>query len=526
MIKDMKRYILFIITSALLLSSCEDFLERKPVDFFLPEDMTKPTDIEMLLTGVYRTLIMQDSDMLMPLAHDFMCDDGYCNSPTYGELQIWKGEQTPYDGYFEQQKWLRDYTGILRANSVIYYAPQVIDLDISTRDRYIAEAKFLRAYFYADLIEFYGDVPYRTEIEGLKKKISPRVSKEVILNNIFLDLDEAIDVLPVSYKADDFGRATKGAALALKARLALYNYQYDWCIEACREIMNLGVYELHPSYAELFTAKVEKTNKEYIFSQQFVAGKSAEKLSGIFWTKLSAFGAYMVSHNLVEEYYMKSTGLRYDAEGSGYNNAVPYADRDPRLLCTVKVDQGDMTGTSSTGYKVQKFVDDAANAAKVHRNDEVDYPLFRYADILLMLAESLVEKGGYNYDEVVGLVNQIRQRGDVMMPKVEDVEGKGKVLSDDELRQIIRHERRVELAMEGLRYSDIRRWKIGKEALGDCYAAILVTDNSDPDNPNVYYDKAVFMKRTFNEARGYLWPIPAIELQTNPMENNPGYIGI
>ena len=339
-----------ILGAALVLASCSDFLERKPIAFFTPDDISTGEDVKKLLTGTYRSLIWQEGDMLMPTSQDFMCDDGFCNSPTYGELQMWRGTQTSYDGYFETAKWVRDYEGILRANSVIYYAPLVSDLGETLRDRYVAEAKFLRAYYYADLIEFYGDVPYRTEIEGLKEKISPRVDKNIILNNILLDLDEAAEILPPEYsEASDFGRATKGAAYALKARICLYNYKYDWCIDACRKVMDLNIYDLHPSYEELFTPEVERTNKEYIFQQQFVAGRSEEDLSGIFWTKYSAYSAYMVSQNLVDEYYMQDTGLRFDAPGSGYSDLTPYSNRDPRLLFTIKVEQGSMTGAESTG---------------------------------------------------------------------------------------------------------------------------------------------------------------------------------
>ena len=159
-----------ILGAALVLASCSDFLERKPIAFFTPDDISTGEDVKKLLTGTYRSLIWQEGDMLMPTSQDFMCDDGFCNSPTYGELQMWRGTQTSYDGYFETAKWVRDYEGILRANSVIYYAPLVSDLGETLRDRYVAEAKFLRAYYYADLIEFYGDVPYRTEIEGLKEE--------------------------------------------------------------------------------------------------------------------------------------------------------------------------------------------------------------------------------------------------------------------------------------------------------------------------------------------------------------------
>lgn len=520
--KKIFRFIIFLIIPSMMVS-CSDFLDRQPMDFFQPDDINEPEDIEKLLTGTYRTLIYRKNLRVQPLSQDFVADDGYCDLQSYGEQLLWMGEQTPNDGYLEQDKWERNYMGILRANSVIEYAPKIKKLSASLRNRYIAEAKFLRAYFYADLIDYYGDVPYRTEVEGLKEKISPRVDKNVILNNILLDLDEAAEILPVGYEnMEDFGRATKGAALALKARVCLYNYKYDWCIKACRAVMDLGKYELHPSYEELFTAKVEKTNREYIFTQQYVAGKSNEQLSGIFWTKFAQWSGYMVSYNLVEEYYMKSTGLRYDSEGSGYTDTTPYVDRDPRLGYTLTLSSGSDT---FTGFKVKKFVDHEANADKIPYNDEVDYPLIRYADVLLMLAEALVESGNYDYYEVCSYVDAVRQRGDVLMPTIENAEGKYHTLSTDELRDVIRHERRVEFAIEGLRYSDIRRWKIGPEAISDCYSFVKITNTDDPENPFTYYEKQLFVKRTFNEAKGYLWPIPAIEIQTNPIPNNPGYDG-
>lgn len=508
-----------------MMVSCSDFLDREPMDFFQPGDINEPEDIEKLLTGAYKTLIYRKSLRVQPLSQDFVADDGYCDTQTQGEQLLWQGVATPNDGYLEQDKWERNYMGILRANSVIEYAPKIKRLSADLRNRYIAEAKFLRAYFYADLIDFYGDVPYRTEVEGLKEKISPRVDKNIILNNILLDLDDAAEVLPVEYDMTDFGRATKGAALALKARVCLYNYKYDWCIKACRAVMDLGKYELHPSYEELFTAKVEKTNREYIFQQQYVAGSGSQDLGGIFYTKFAQWAAYMVSYNLVEEYYMQSTGLRYDADGSGYTNTAPYVDRDPRLKYTLYLDSGTMRGDTHTGFKVKKFVDKEANADNIAYNDETDYPLIRYADVLLMLAEALVESGSYDYYEVCSLVDAVRQRGDVLMPTIEDAEGKYHTLSADELREVIRHERRVEFVMEGLRYSDIKRWKIGPEAISDCYAAVKITNTDDPENPYTYYDKKVFVKRKFNESKGYLWPIPAIEMQTNPIPNNPGYDG-
>ena len=518
----MKTIIKYLFVPLLIFSgtSCGDFLDQKPKEFLESSDINSIDELNQALTGTYRSLIASRTN-LDPLIMDFMCDNGVSDQPD--DFAVWNGSHTATSGGVAEGKWIRDYEGILRANTVLYYAPLLQDASEEQCNQIIAEARFLRALFYADLIQNFGAVPYRTEPEGVDKKISPRVDEKEILGHIMEDLEFAEEHLPVSYPAAEFGRATKGAAIAFQARYYLFYHMYDKCVEACRKVMDLGVYDLHPSYKELFTPAVEQTNKEYIFQDIFIAGADLQGLSGCFWTMLSAIGSKMVSHNLTEEYYMKANGLRYDAPGSGYSNRTPYEGRDPRLLFNIKVNQEYKYGEVRTGYKVQKFVDDDANPQLIHRNDEVDYPLMRYADVLLMLAEASLESGNYNYDEVVGLVDRIRQRGDVMMPTVAQAEGLNGMLSTDELRQVIRHERRVEFPFEGLRFADIRRWKIGAEAFSDCYAVRKITNEDDPNNPYVYYKKELYLSRTFNEAKGYLWPIPAIEIQTNPMENNPGY---
>lgn len=511
---------LYIITltlgTILLISSCSDFLDRQPLDVLSPDKFETEADVRNAVNGIYRILIQRNEFRVQPLSQDFMSDDAICRDPKYGELLVWRGEQSPKDSRCTLDKWSRNYEGILRANTVLINTPSVYIKDETTKNRYIAEALFLRAYFYADLVDFFGDVPFRTEPEGIDKKESPRVPKETIIANILLDLDQAIQLLPVTYSSPlDYGRATKGAALALKARICLYNNLWDMAITACRDVIALNKYNLHPSYDELFTSAVEKTNKEVIFSAQYISGKATEDLSNIFWSKLSANTSYMMSHNLVEDYYMKSTGLRYNDPNSDYKDTDPFTNRDPRFLYTIIIDEPNMGGTN-TGYRIKKLVEENLNPSRIHNNGELDYPLIRYADVLLMLAEALVEQGNYSDNEVIALVDQIRQRGDVNMPTIESVEAKnGKKLSTDELRQIIRHERRVEFPLEGLRMSDIHRWNIGSTAMTDCYSCVKNADGT--------YGKLVYMTRSFNSTKGYLWPIPLIELQTNPIENNPGY---
>ena len=430
--------------------------------------------------------------------------------------------------YLTLKKWSQDYAGILRANTVIAKAPEIRYSNNSNEDVvngedrrqcHIAQAKVLRAFFYMDLIDYYGDCPWRTEPEGLEKKKSPRVDRDIILSNILLDLDEAAGKLPVSWSEQNYGHLTRGAALAIKARLCLYNGLFEWCTEACREIVALGVYDLHPLFSQLFTEAYER-NSEYIFTQQYIPDRTAESASGVFWSKFCQSSRYMPSYNFAEDFYM-TDGRRWDDPASSFSWANPYGGRDPRLMMSVTEAASSKTlGISHTGLKLKKFIED--NPEKIHNNDGNDFPLIRYADILLMLAESLVESNHYDYDEVCSLVNRVRQRSDVMMPTIAQAEEKfsGGRLSRDRLIEVIRHERRVELGFEGLRMSDIRRWKTGPETITDCYSLYQYTPEGSSKKT---YKKVSIARRSFDTEKGYLWPIPAIEVQTNPMPNNPGY---
>ena len=523
----MKASALFILSLAagLAVSSCAGFLDRDPESFITLDDIKVEEDLVNVLNGAYSALIINKE---LPLSLDFITDNGYCNDPIVGESVYWRFAQTPSDMYLTLKKWSQDYAGILRANTVITKAPELRYSNNSHEDVtngearracHIAEAKVLRAFFYMDLIDFYGDCPWRTKPEGLEEKKSPRVDRDIILSNILLDLDESIDKLPLVRSDANYGRLTQGAALAVKARLCLYNGLYEWCADACRAIIALGQYALHPLFSQLFTETYER-NSEYIFTQQYIPDKTAESASGVFWSKFSQSSRYMPSYNFAEDFYM-TDGRKWDDPGSSFSWAKPYDGRDPRLEMSVVVAaSGKTLGISHTGMKLKKFIEE--NPEKLHNNDGMDFPLIRYADVLLMLAESLVETNHYDYDEVCSLVNKVRQRSDVMMPTIAQAEEKftGGPLSRERLLEAIRHERRVELGFEGLRMSDIRRWKIGPETMTDCYSLFLYTIEGSTKKT---YKKVSIAKREFDTVKGYLWPIPAIEVQTNPMENNPGY---
>src|SRR5690606_22722394 len=148
---------------------CSDFLETAPMHFVSPDNFSTENDIVLALNGAYQAFM---KDSRTPISIDFITDHGLVTLSAQGEISFWDQTQTAVSPP-TVRKWEQNYAGILRANTVLKYAPDV-PIEETKRQRYLGEALFLRAYFYADLVDFYGDVPYRKEPEGLEKKDSPR----------------------------------------------------------------------------------------------------------------------------------------------------------------------------------------------------------------------------------------------------------------------------------------------------------------------------------------------------------------
>jgi hypothetical protein len=525
----MRKILLYILLPVFLTAGCDDgFLDRDPLSYVTPDKFESERDIINAVNGTYKAMILTPN--VYPIYMDFMSDNGFMDKSWSGEVEFWDQSHNP-NSMWSEKKWNKNYSGILRANTVLNVIDEV-PMDENKVSQYKGEMLFLRSLFYADLIQFYGDVPYRTQAEGIEKQHSPRVSKDTILKNIVEDLDKAAQMLPTSYALEDNGRATKGAALAIKARVLLNNKKWAEAAAACKEVMDLHTYELYDDYSKLFLPEGEADNKEVIFAIQNISGYQDDNLTAPWYTYFFAWNSYMAQANLERDYYMNN-GLPISDPASGYMVNYPSLNRDPRLEYTLVMpysfDGYTMAGDAKTyipdakksanftSLRIRKWVDYGDDY--VHQNSGVNNIIIRYADVLLMRAEALVESGAYEYDEVTGLVNEVRQRTSVGMPKVEDVEGSG--LDAEQLRQIIRHERRVEFAFEGTRLMDIQRWDIGAEVISDGlgYRPELLTSRS------IQYELYVFRQRTFNQSKGYLWPIPISEINANDsiQVNNPGY---
>ncbi len=500
--KTIKKYF-GLVLAILIVSSCtKDVLEVSSTTQISAETFWKTeSDALLAIDGTYSSL---ENFVENVLYLDAVADNAYNNYPWEGFKAIADGTHDIWGPWAVGGFWRGLYSGIGRANTVIDNIDAVeMDADLKTRIK--GEALFLRAYFYFQLTEHYGGVPLILEQPKLEHGQLPRTAKDAVITQIVADLNAAAAVLPSS--ASDVGRATKGAAVGLKARVLLFNEEWAAAAEAAGDVMGMG-YSLFPSYRELFLEENEN-NQEVIFDAQYISpevGNFYELYIGL--GSGGGWSSIVPLPELVDDYHM-TDGKSID-ESPMYDSDNPYENRDPRLKQTIFVPgttynngaQVDDLLTFEMGFGFKKYTPYDENTFVT----PIPYPtrgglnviLLRYADILLMYAEAQNEASGPD-GSVYDAINQVRSRQSVMMPPIPAG------LSQDQMREVIRHERRVELPLEGLRYSDVRRWGIAEEVMDGI---------NDPGGT-----------RSFNPGRDYLWPIPGPEfdLPDTQLEQNPGY---
>jgi hypothetical protein len=541
-----------------------------------PSDKTflaNETEIEMAVVGCYTNLYSSHEGMPFFLAFEELSDNGWDRNTN--DVQKLSQGANDANSSFVRSVWSSCYSGISRCNYLINNLVDVEEISTEVVSQAKAEAQFLRAYYYSYLIDLYGDVPLILETITLDNAEVPRNSKEEVLNQIFKDYDEAAAVLGTTNNPTS-GRPSRMAALALKARIALYNEKWDVAISAASEVMKYEGTEviLDPSFPNLFTYEGQ-TSKEILFSIQFLFGHRVHPIFRLFGCRNGGGHANKVpSYQLVDSYGCID-GLPID-ESPLYNPANPWDNRDPRLAWTFalpssgfsdwqnepgcifqgfqfethrdsvkcwnyhntppsRVDNQDALNAyaSFTGINWRKFVNDE-NYGDVNNCDN-NIIVIRYAEVLLIYAEAKVKAGQID-ESVYSAVNKIRARAG--MPEIAET-------SADELFYAIARERRHELAREGQRLSDIRRWKIAENVMNGFvlgrmqksypskapvidewgtpnYVAAGIPIASDVNNPNT--SMRTVDKRVFNPNKDYLWPIPYIERQTNPsLTQNPNW---
>ncbi|WP_341214900.1 RagB/SusD family nutrient uptake outer membrane protein [uncultured Wocania sp.] len=537
----LKNKITTIILTSLLIFSCSDYLETSPKDFATPNAyIESEATAEIMLNGVYKKLDYFETDASYAKVQSFyldvMSDNAFNRSPWEGATDFARGTVTA-EATRVAWKWDRNYLGIARANSFLD-AMESPNFTSDNIPRYTAEAKFLRAWYYADLINFFGNVPLIIVTADLENGQPENTPKAETVAQIIKDLNEAIPELPLKYSdAKNIGRITKGAALALKSRVLLYNEMWAEAADAAKECMDLGVYSLFPDYEGLFLEENESavTNSEAILEVFYTpqTNPSFFQMPLMEW-----WPSYLPTLQLAESYYM-ANGLPITDPSSGYDPDNPYMNRDPRLSMSIyypgapwtiefwgriggRFEENWILGGS--GFKPKKWINDGKQMDR--NNGEGNNKLFiRYAEVLLNYAEAKNEASGPDAT-VYAAIDELRNRVGMTT-----LSAAMPALSQSEMREVIRNERRIELVFEGHRLSDIRRWRIMEDVMVDAlgYDPEYLGNMAYPGDgmgttEDWQYVPRVIDFRSFNPQRDYLWPIPQSEINSNPnIDQNPFY---
>lgn len=465
--------------------------------------------------------------------------------------------------------WDSTFVNLRQTNTIIEKAAS-FEGNASEIEQYVAEARFFRAYVLFQLMQKYNDVPILTTVLNVDSPelYGTRNKQQEVEDFILKELEESYGKLPLQSElgSDEIGRVTQGAALALKARVALFagtwakyhqhrpDYQQllDQAIKAASRVIESGEYKLFEgadenSYRQLFIEKGDDAVESILASRYFVDIRMHSTGNSVYWGWRGT-----PTKKLADMYLCKNTGLPISDPASGFKGFETIKDefegRDPRMKQTIL-----MPGTkylsaqigldscvarfstrpeTRTGYKLYKFMGEAFTGVD---QSTYDYHTFRYAEVLLILAEATFEKDGAISDDILGkTINVIRSRKGVEMPALTNAFVKAHGL---DMQTEIRRERTIELAFEGFRRNDLRRWKTAEAELkqairgikykGSEYEKLQVLNDGNPG----LVDKDGFLivepaeNRIFVSPKNYYYSVPLDELYLNPnlMPNNPGW---
>lgn len=473
-----------------LLLSCNDgFLDTVPLA--TPSDATFWTSEQNAVTWIntaYRYL---------PSANDFVFDSMSDDCVGSGDL-IAQGLHVPTSSIVST-KW--SYTPIRHCLELLQRLDEIPNLSAEARNHLAGQARFILAFKYFEMITLYRDVPLVDRILPLEESDLPKTEKAVVLEYILNQLDLAVGELPVLWPAGETGRATKGAALALKARIHLYNDQWQRAADAAKELIDMDQYALHPNYNEVFLTSFNNATREVILAHQYAKDLYTHTLCFSYgYYTIGGTSQSLPLPSLVNSYEC-SDGLPV-TESPLFNPLDPWENRDPRFKMNFVLPFQSIGGqvydpvnnindknAARTYVYFRKYISDMASQ---QRTMWVNWNIFRYAEVLLIYAEAQNENSGPD-NSVYDALDQIRTRAG--MPVVD----RQKYNNREKLRALIRNERRVELAGEGLRYFDMLRWKIADQVMNGDVLSYTIPGQLPVQNIHT---------RTFDPSRHYVWPIP------------------
>jgi hypothetical protein len=413
-----------ILTAILVLSAC-DFLEEKPESFISAENFYKTkSDAIAAVTAAYApNKTNGDTNRNFNILGDITTDDVSPLLNNNDRVQLDQYTHTPQNTIL-RETWQNFYLGINRCNIVISRVP-LIQMEEPLRDRLVAEAKFLRGFYYFHLVRLFGKVPLVVEeTTSLTELTYPqREEADVIYQQIIKDFQDAEAVLPISYTGADRGRATKGAAKSYLALVYLTLKQYQLAADKALEVMQPEFgYGLWEKYSDVFAISNE-FGKEAIFDAQFISGPSGQ------------------GSNLIAFWAQENNSIAGRGFGSFQPTEDIYKAFDPADL---RLPVFFVKGTDGK-YYCNKWID--ADAITANQSDN-NFPHIRFAEVLLIFAEASNEVTGEPSTEAYAAINSIRKRAG--LPDLEN-------LTKDEFREAVLNERRLELCFEGHRWYDLVR---------------------------------------------------------------------
>lgn len=549
--------ICFVILSSLTISCTKDVLDKAPLDSYTDQSVWSDLKLaEAFANNLYNVLPNAehnwDNTTNRSWALSSACDEAYNKFNDYNAQIMNSGSLTP-DNLGNYDIWSQTFSTIQNCNIFLANIDNVPG-DDAWRSRLIGEVTYLRAYAYFKLIRDYGGVPIMTTPFDLNSNYDvPRSTYDQCVDFISSELDNAADLLPVTQSDQNWGRATKAAAMALKSLVLLYDASPQWnpsndetkwqkASDAAKAVIDLDAFHLYTDkYEDIFTTKnpelimVRPTNKQYMWSA-FQGVEMFLSPSGF-----HGWASFAPSQNLVDA-FGTADGKDITDPTSGYDPQNPYVNRDPRFNADIVYDgrpygnpafsqdryavgstnkaeffeggldspQGwDTWNNSVTRYTFRKYCDTTYNFNSETQTNKF-WIISRLSEIYLNYAEAQFYLG---HEAVTReYLNMLRERAGIESPLPETMSG-------TELENKIRNERQVELCLEGHRYYDVRRWKIADVTENKPLMGVVITKDASGKRTFTY---TKVQDRIF-KPQHYLLPIPRDETNRTKLEQNPGY---
>ncbi|SEO34203.1 Starch-binding associating with outer membrane [Mucilaginibacter gossypiicola] len=496
-----------ILITSLFLGACKKALDLNPNDQIATSTFYKTkADFDAALAAVYASLQTEEFSYGMGFRDGFT-DNGYNQFNSGAAKDFVQGNFNPTTGGYETAIYNDSYVGITRVNLFLQNLGNYKGSDISDSQRkiYEGEVRFIRAFLYFQLYSIYGDVPLVTQPLDLSNQKQPKVPAAQVLAQITADLDYGIANLSTNAYYANGGHAAASSAKALKARVLLFAAfgstgtpdatMLTQVRDLCLDLM--GQYKLSTNFEDIFRDATQKNNTEIMFSVNFLAPNNTAPWDMYY----GDWDACAPMQNMVDAYEC--------TDGQPYGTSPltdtknQFKNRDPRLAKTVYADSvyfgpGKVHHPSNlrpTGYGIIKFLEPNNIPYGFSTLSQQDAVILRLGEVMLMYAEAQNEIAGPDAT-VYKAMADLRAR--VNMPAYPAGYTK------DQMRERIRHERRVELAFEGLRHYDLLRWHIAGPVLNAVVSSLI----------NYHF-----------EDKFYHWPLPQTEIDKSGgvLIQNPDY---